>query len=194
MSKSDELAEHFILAILFAIMLGSFKKMMKILGLKDHPMKIDYSISNEAFRKNCEKFAEQREESFKAIYELIAFEQRHFLKTGYVDPFLRKRFKGMELSDSVSIISTVERVKASYSLLEIDYDEEIMYDYFWTLSMLKYKGTCVVGDLNRVKAIVNLNKCRGLSINQPNLRTFELKDFWEDNLWLLSTGQNIALI
>lgn len=185
------LSNDYILACFLAKLLGNpAENIYDIFKVKDHPIKVNNDITVEDFKKCCIQYNEQRRESFFKIIELCIFEQQVFLTRGYIDRNLRKRFKGVELSDTPTVKAIVEEARYQYSRVDIsEYDEQIVYDYMWTVSVTHPKSTCLVGS---AKDVVNYAlHCDDVN---PNPRIVQSKDLWENFNWKVNSGEIVAFI
>ena len=186
-----QISDDCILASFFAKVLGDpVRSVYDILKVKDHPIKVKNDISVEEFEKCCIKYQEQRKESFFEILKLCIFEQQVFLTKGYIDRSFRKRFKGVELADTPTVKAIVEKARYQYSRVDIgEYDDRIVHDYLWTISVTRRKATCVIGSAEDV-----MNYTMHCADVDAHPRIFLARDFWKDFNWLVNPGEIVAFI
>lgn len=181
--------ENHTLGIFFAKILGNPEKnVFDILKVKDHPIKVNHNLSVEDFANCCIRYNEQRKESFREIMKLCIFEQQVFLAKGYIDPSFRRRFKGVELADTARVKAICEKARYQYSRVDLsEYDEKIVYDYMWTISVTNRKATCVIGP---AEDVINYT-CGSV---EANPRIVLAKELWRDFNWMVKTGEIVATV
>lgn len=197
MGEELKISELFTLALEFAVIMGNPKKeVFRKLKMKNANMKVDTNISVEAFKNRCDQFQKQRNESFEEVYKLYAFEQRVFLATGYIDRNFMTRFRGIDISDILTVRKIASKARYQYSMVDVkEYDERRLFEYFWAIAMSYRRSMCVAGSVDQIINTVTSKEpiAKNSVIIKPDFRIFPAKLYYQKQNWLIGNGMNIAL-
>lgn len=151
-SKKTALENEY--AMMEGEMILSPKKLMSGLGIKDIELRSYRDFTPEKMKQVFDQLLHQKAYNLEALRNYVADDQKHFFATGEVNMDIRNIFNNINIADSILISN---KIKENSNRKALEYNERVLWDYFYDMLSKDKHAFCVSGNLNQIDNLVLLN-------------------------------------